>query len=62
MLRIKCPLIARLRASDEGATAIEYGLIAALLVITVLVSMRSALTASINMWNKVSNQVETATN
>jgi pilus assembly protein Flp/PilA len=50
-----------LRRNERGATAIEYGLIAALMVIGVLASIQSALTASVAMWNKVSSKVSAAT-
>ncbi len=51
-----------LRHNQNGATAIEYGLIAALIVIGIITSVRGALTASTNMWNNVSTQLSSASN
>jgi pilus assembly protein Flp/PilA len=50
-----------LRGNDRGATAIEYGLIAALLVIGVMAAIQSTADTSIAMWTKVSSRVATAT-
>ena len=48
-----------LRADDHGATAIEYGLIAALIVVAMIGGL-SALGGGANgMWGKVSNEVST---
>jgi pilus assembly protein Flp/PilA len=51
----------RLVRDTRGATAIEYGLVAALMVIGVLVSIKAATDASIAMWGKVSSRVQDAT-
>lgn len=48
-----------LRADDRGATAIEYGLIAALIVVAMIGGL-SALGGGANgMWGSVSNTVQT---
>lgn len=48
-----------LRADDRGATAIEYGLIAALIVVAMIGGL-SALGGGANgMWGGVSNTVQT---
>ncbi len=51
----------RMYRDSRGATAIEYGLIAALMVIGVLVSIKATTDASIAMWGKVSSRVSDAT-
>lgn len=50
-------LLRSLKRHEKGATAIEYGLILALVVVAVMssISMLGKLTGG--MWNNVSNQV-----
>ena len=48
-----------LRASDRGATAIEYGLIAALIVVVMIGGLKTLGGGTGGMWGKVSNVVET---
>jgi pilus assembly protein Flp/PilA len=55
-------LCKRALRQEQGATAIEYGLIAALLVLGILISVRGAMTASVNMWTRVSTQLTAASN
>ena len=55
-------LFSFLKANDCGATAIEYALVAALMAMGVVVSVRAAMTASTNMWNTISTTVQAATN
>jgi pilus assembly protein Flp/PilA len=43
--------------SEEGATAVEYGLIAALIVIAMLTALSNVATTTSEMWNKVSNEI-----
>jgi pilus assembly protein Flp/PilA len=43
--------------SEEGATAVEYGLIAALIVIAMLTALSNVATTTSEMWNKVSSEV-----
>jgi pilus assembly protein Flp/PilA len=44
----------RLNASDDrGATAIEYGLIAALIAVAIMVSLSFLGVKTTNMWNNV---------
>ncbi|PKP89668.1 MAG: Flp family type IVb pilin [Alphaproteobacteria bacterium HGW-Alphaproteobacteria-14] len=40
-------------ADQQGATAIEYGLIAALIVIAMLASLSKVASSTIDMWNEV---------
>lgn len=42
---------------QRGATAIEYGLILALIALAVVGSMTNVATKTINMWGNVSNEV-----
>jgi len=50
----------KLRADSRGATAIEYGLIAALIAIAMMGGLRSLGGGSEGMWGKLSNKVEDA--
>ena len=49
--------------SDDrsGATAIEYGLIAALIVIAMVGTLGQVADGNIALWNKVENKMTTAT-
>ncbi len=50
----------RLRSDKRGATAIEYGLIAALIVISMLAGLSTLGGGANGMWGKLSNQVVNA--
>lgn len=52
----KLSMIMLLRC-DRGATAIEYGLILALIALAVVSAMSSVATKTINMWNNVAREV-----
>lgn len=54
-------ILKRLLRSRRGATAIEYGLIAALVVLGAFAGMKNFTTTAINMWNNVSNIVASKT-
>jgi pilus assembly protein Flp/PilA len=45
---------------QSGATAVEYGLIASLIVIAMMSALGTLATSSTGMWNKVSNNVVSA--
>ena len=45
---------------QSGATAVEYGLIASLIVIAMMSALGTLATSSTGMWNKVSNNVVNA--
>ncbi len=45
---------------QSGATAIEYGLIASLIVIAMMSALGTLATSSTGMWNKVSTNVVNA--
>ena len=47
-----------LRADDRGATAIEYGLIAALIVVAMIGGLKTLGGGSNGMWGKISNIVQ----
>ena len=51
----------RLRRDQQGATAIEYGLIAALVVIAMITALGAFANESITMWTNVGNKVAAAT-
>jgi pilus assembly protein Flp/PilA len=51
----------KLCSDKRGATVIEYGLIAALIIIAIMVSMKSLGGGANGMWGKLSNKVEDAT-
>ena len=48
----------RLRSDRRGATAIEYGLIAALIVVAMMGGLASLGGGAGGMWTKLKNQVE----
>ncbi|MCC2980128.1 MULTISPECIES: Flp family type IVb pilin [unclassified Sphingomonas] len=47
----------RLWRSRRGATAVEYGLIAALIVIATMASFSGVADITVTMWNNVSERV-----
>ena len=50
----KDSLINRLRKDEDGATAIEYGLIASLVIIVIIASLNAFSTATIAMFGLIS--------
>ena len=52
----------RLRSDKRGATAIEYGLIAALIAVAAISAMKSLGGGSNGMWGKLDAEVAAATN
>lgn len=44
----------------RGATAVEYGLIVALVVIAIIASIMGLASVTTDMWNNVSNKVSNA--
>ena len=48
-------ILRKLRADDRGATAIEYGLIAALIVIAMMTGLQSMGGGVGGMWGKLGN-------
>ncbi|MFL5215984.1 MAG: Flp family type IVb pilin [Microvirga sp.] len=51
-------LFKRFRADESGATAIEYGLIAALIAVAAITAMTTVGTNLIGTFTKVSNQLK----
>ena len=51
-------LIARVRASERGATAVEYGLLIALIFLAAIGAFRAFGDNAITMWTSVSNEIE----
>lgn len=47
----------RLARDERGGTAVEYGLIAALIVIASISALKNVAAANTEMWNNVSNEV-----
>lgn len=47
----------KILSDQRAATAIEYGLIVALIVLAMIVGLTQFATAAIGMWNHVSNTV-----
>jgi len=52
----------RLQRDTRGATAVEYGLIIALIVIVMISAMQEFANETIAMWGAVEDQYETANN
>ena len=50
--------LGRLMRDRRGATAIEYGLIAALIIISMMVALKNFASVSVNMWQNVSNKMQ----
>jgi pilus assembly protein Flp/PilA len=53
-------LFSRLIADRRGATAIEYGLIIALVVLAMMGALRGTASVTVGMWNNISNTVQAA--
>ena len=49
--------ITRLARNDTGATAIEYGLIMALIMLTMMGAVVGVANTTITMWNNVSTKI-----
>ena len=52
----------KLRSDKRGATVIEYGLIAALIAIAIMSSLRALGGGSNGMWSRLDNKIEAASN
>ena len=50
----------RLGRDSKAATAVEYGLIMALILLTMMVGLRETATVTIGMWNDISTKVQAA--
>jgi pilus assembly protein Flp/PilA len=50
-------LVRRITRCEQGATAVEYGLIISLVVVALIAAMGNLAGSTTNMWNHVSNQI-----
>lgn len=50
-------LLKKLYLSDKGATAVEYGLILALVALAAIVAIGGVANETVGMWDDVANQV-----
>jgi len=53
-------IINRLWKNDDGATAIEYGLVAALVAVSAMIAFNNLGNSSSEMWNNTSNRFANA--
>ena len=53
-------IIRRLAKNRRGGTAIEYGLIAALVVITMIAAFQQVANTTIGMWGNVNTKMQVA--
>jgi pilus assembly protein Flp/PilA len=53
-------VLRRLSGDVRGATAIEYGLIAALIVLAMVGALNATARTTVGMWNNVSDKVAAA--
>ncbi len=51
-------LVRAVARDRKGATAIEYGLIVALVVIGMIAALTNFANVSVGMWNNISNKVQ----
>ncbi|WP_411291407.1 Flp family type IVb pilin [Sphingorhabdus sp.] len=54
-------LIRRIEKCEQGATAVEYGLIVSLIVLAMLSSLSSVATSTTQTWNDVTTKVTSST-
>jgi len=54
-------MIRKLMGDRKGGTAVEYGLIAALIVITMIASFIEVARSTTSMWGNVNTKIDTAT-
>lgn len=50
-------ILKKLYLSDKGATAVEYGLILALIALAAIVAIGGVANETVGMWDDVANQV-----
>jgi pilus assembly protein Flp/PilA len=48
----------RLRADEQGATAVEYGLIAALIVVAMMAGLATLGGGAGGMWTRIASEVQ----
>jgi pilus assembly protein Flp/PilA len=59
MLRVHGPM-GRLAQDQRGATSIEYGLVAMLVAVAMLVGLRALSESNSSSWNDTSNKITSA--
>ena len=57
-----CTFAQDLIANEEGATAVEYGLVLSLIVIAIIASLNSFANSAVGMWSDVSTTVVSQNN
>ena len=55
-------LIRSIKRCEQGATAVEFGLIVSLIVVVIIVSVKDVANSTNGMWATVSNEVIEAKN
>ena len=55
-------ILKKLKTDDRGATAVEYGLILALIFLALVGAVEAFGQTTIDMWNEVSSRVQNARN
>ncbi|WP_183982958.1 Flp family type IVb pilin [Sphingomonas jinjuensis] len=53
-------MLRRLARDDRAATAVEYGLILALIVLSMFAALHEMAGTTVGMWNNVSTKVQNA--
>lgn len=53
-------MLGRLLGDSRAATAVEYGLIVALIVIAMIAAFIQVADSTVTMWNNIGNKVEKA--
>ncbi|QZH75629.1 MAG: Flp family type IVb pilin [Erythrobacter sp.] len=53
-------LLQQLLYDEQGATAVEYGLIAALIVIAMITALQGLATSTVDMWLNIETKVDDA--
>ena len=58
--KVMIHVLRQLARSRRGATAVEYGLILSLVVLTMLAALQGLASTTTGMWNNVSDKVQSA--
>jgi pilus assembly protein Flp/PilA len=58
--KVMIHVLRQLARSRRGATAVEYGLILSLVVLTMLAALQGLANTTSGMWNNVSEKVQSA--
>lgn len=52
--------LTKIISNEQGATAIEYGLIIAMIVLAMFAALSTFAAGAVSMWNNVADKVQTA--